>query len=58
MDQADKPPSYTVRKESLGRHKKFWVVREKFGDKKMATVMSSRAEACSWVFQQEKRMIR
>ena len=55
MESLDKPPSYTVRKESLGRHKKFWVVREKFGKKRVATVMGSRAEACTWVMIRQKR---
>ena len=55
MESLDKPPSYTVRKESLGRHKKFWVVREKFGSKKVATVMGSRAEASTWVMIRQRR---
>ena len=55
MESLDKPPSYTVKKESIGRHRKFWVVRENFGNKKMATIMGSRAEACTWVMVKEKR---
>ena len=55
MDSLDKPPSYIVRKESLGRHRKFWVVRENCGQKKVATVMGSRAEACTWVMIKEKK---
>jgi|TARA_B100000029_G_scaffold499215_1_gene569317 hypothetical protein len=53
--EIDKPPSYIVRKESLGRQKKYWVVRENFGQRKVATVMGSRAEACTWVMVKERK---
>ena len=49
MDLLSKLPIYKIRKESIGRHKKYWVVRENFGDRRIATVMGSRAEACTWV---------
>ncbi len=49
MDSLCKSPTYTIRKESIGRQKKYWVVREKYGDKKIATVMGSKAEASTWV---------
>ena len=55
MESLDKPPSYIVRKESLGRHRKYWVVRENCGQKRVATVMGSRAEACTWVMVKEKK---
>ena len=49
MEFLEKSPIYTVRKESLGRERKYWVVRENFGDKKIATVMTTKAEASTWV---------
>ena len=55
MEFLEKSPIYTVKKESLGRHRKYWVVREKFGIRKVATVMATKAEACTWVmFREEK----
>ena len=49
MEFLEKSPIYTVRKESLGRQRKYWVDRENFGDKKFATVMTTKAEASTWV---------
>lgn len=49
MDSLSKSPIYKIRKESIGRHKKYWVVRENFGVKRIATVMGSKAEANTWV---------
>ena len=53
MESLSKLPIYKIRKESIGRHKKYWVVRENFGDRRIATVMGSRAEACTWVMIRE-----
>ena len=49
MESLSKMPIYKIKKESIGRHKKYWVVRENFGDRRIATVMGSKAEACTWV---------
>ena len=53
MDSLSKLPTYKIKKESIGRHKKYWVVRENFGVKRIATVMGSKAEACTWVMIRE-----
>ncbi len=53
MEFLEKSPIYTVKKESLGRHRKYWGVRENFGDKRIATVMATKAEASTWVMVKE-----
>ena len=55
MESLSKMPIYKIKKESIGRHKKYWVVRENFGDRRIATVMGSRAEACTWVMIREEK---
>ena len=52
----DHPPSkYFIRHESLGRRRKFWTVREIFGDKKLVTAFASKSEASGWVMRKEMK---
>ena len=50
MESLDKPPSYTIRKECLGNHRKFWTVR---CNGKFMTAFGSKNEAQGWIY--EKR---
>ena len=52
MESLDKPPAYTIRKESLGNHRKFWTVRF---DGKFVTAFKTRGEADGWVTRKEGR---
>ena len=48
MESLDgKPPSYTVKKESLGNHRKFWTVRNRG---KFVTAFASKGDAQGWVY--------
>ena len=52
----DHPPSrYIIRRESLGRRRKFWTVREVFGDRKLVTAFASKSEASGWIVRKEMR---
>jgi hypothetical protein len=50
MESLDKPPSYTMRKESLGNHRKFWTVRCRG---KFITAFASKGEASVWIYRKE-----
>jgi hypothetical protein len=51
MESLDgKPPSYTVQKEQLGYHKKFWTVRNRG---KFITAFASKGDAQGWVYSHE-----
>jgi hypothetical protein len=48
MESLDgKPPSYTVQKEQLGYHRKFWTVRNRG---KFVTAFASKGDAQGWVY--------
>ena len=50
MESLDKPPSYTVRKEQLGIHKKFWTVRNRG---KFVTAFGTKGDAQGWIYSHE-----
>ena len=50
MESLDKPPSYSVRKEQLGNHRKYWTVR--YG-KKFMTAFASKSDAQGWIYKRE-----
>ncbi len=48
MESLDgKPRSYTVQKEQLGYHRKFWTVRNRG---KFVTAFASKGDAQGWVY--------
>lgn len=48
MESLDgKPPSYTLRKETLGNHRKFWTVRCKG---KFVTAFGLKCDAQGWIY--------
>ena len=51
MESLDKPPpEYTIRKERLGNHRKFWPVR---CGGKFVTAFRTKGEASGWVYRKE-----
>ena len=50
MESLDKPPSYTMRKERLGNHRKFWTVR---CDGRFVTAFATKSEAVGWIYRKE-----
>ena len=51
MESLDNPPpAYTIRKERLGNHRKFWTVR---CNGKFITAFSSKSEAQCWIHDKE-----
>ena len=54
MEISDKPPSYRVQRERLCNRRKLWTVRSRG---RLVTVFCSKNEACTWVYQQEQRML-
>lgn len=52
MESLDgKPPQWTVRKESVGGHKRYWVVR-RCG--KLFSVFDRKSDAHAWVYNRER----
>ncbi len=50
MESLGMPPSYTVRKERLGNHRKFWTVRCRG---KFVTAFATKGEASGWIYKHE-----
>ena len=50
MESLDKPPSYTIQKEQLGYHRKFWTVRYRG---KFVTAFATKGEASGWIYRKE-----
>ena len=46
-----KPPQWRVRKEDVGNHRKYWVVRN---CGKFISVFNTKAEAQCWVYNRER----
>ena len=52
MESLDgKPPQWKVRKEDVGNHKRYWVVRN---CGKFISVFTTKAEAQCWVYNRER----
>ena len=47
----DKPPQWTVRKESVGNHKRCWIVRNRG---KFVSVFNTKSDAQGWVYNRER----
>ena len=50
MESLDKPPSYSIRNEKLGNHRKFWTVRCRG---KFITAFGRKSDAQGWVHDKE-----
>ena len=48
---AGNPPQWTVRKESIGNHRKYWIVRN-YG--KRISIFNTKSEAQGWVYHRER----
>ena len=46
-----KPPQWTVRKESVGNHKRCWIVRKRG---KFVSVFNTKSDAQGWVYSRER----
>ena len=52
MESLGRPPSYTVQKESLGNHRKYWTIRKRG---KFVTAFGTKGDACGWLHAHEVR---
>ena len=52
MESLGRPPAYTLRKERLGNHRKFWTIRQ---EGKFVTAFASKGDATGWIHAQEPR---
>ena len=52
MESLGRPPSYTVQKERLGNHKKFWTVRCRG---KFITAFGTKGDAQGWIYSHDQR---
>ena len=52
MESLDgKPPQWKVSKESVGNHKKYWIVRNRG---KRVSIFNTKSDAQGWVYHREK----
>ena len=52
MESLGRPPAYTLRKERLGNHRKFWTIRQ---EGKFVTAFATKGDATGLIHAREPR---